>query len=60
MCEALAEFKVAQAEEATKQQAFPDSIQSELEVTANRSYLRQAETDLDEALADMDFGEDPE
>lgn len=60
MDDALAEFEVAQAEEEAEQQAILESIQSEVEVAANRRYLCEADVELEELFADMESDKEPE
>lgn len=60
MADPIAEFDVAQPEEAEKQYIILDSIQSEDKVEVNRRFLRQRNAEIDEPFADMEFNEEPD
>ena len=60
MDDALAEFDVAQAEEAMEQHAILESIHSKLEVAENRHYLHKADVELEELFVTVDFNEESE
>lgn len=56
--DALAEFELAQAKEATEQQAILDSIQSKTEVEANRRFHHEADMELEDSFTPEDYDEE--
>jgi hypothetical protein len=55
MEDALVELGVAQVEDAAEQQAILESIQSELEVEANRRYIHEVDMAHEELFADEEM-----